>query len=294
MAWLYIPSQVSPSAPASAASSSGSVSLSEIATEPSVTWRGKHMPLDDWPRSRFKATWMKHLSGMICEPLTACRSVIEFISSLPVFPANHSPRQGHGRARRIPVGSGPASSKSFATFDRPTSSWRTAPRSGNRPSPSFCGTFPAQGSMRNGTCFRRSKRAIPTSANASSCLLPTPTGLGNNNRAELSEKAGDGLATALRKMLPTPLARDARRFAGAACLRREGTQPLAVIVGRLLPTPTSSMLTTADMEQARYAGNDPARPTYREARDRNALSGALNPRFVEWMMGFPPGWTQVD
>jgi len=32
-----------------------------------------------------------------------------------------------------------------------------------------------------------------------------------------------------------------------------------------IPTPTSSMMTTADLEQARYAGNDPRRPKYGEA-----------------------------
>lgn len=317
MAWLFVPGL---------ADSSSGFDSSCLNTEPCVTWRGKASRPADWPKGRWKATWIRHLSGMICEPLTACRSVIEFISSLPASHVSPSPRPGRGRGSRTRAGCGPESSKLLATFDRRTSSWRTAPRSGNKASPSFSGTFPAQGSMRSGMCFRRKKRATRTDAADCTCLLPTPTEFGNNNRAGLTEKAGDGLATrvrrmlptptasegfgrrrldpekkrtdgletAVKKMLPTPLARDARTFSGSACLPREGTQPLSVMVGRLLPTPTTSMVTVADMEQARFAGGDPGRPTYREAKRRSALTGALNPAFVSWMMGLPIGWTRSE
>lgn len=101
------------------------------------------------------------------------------------------------------------------------------------------------------------------------------------------------------------------------------------------------METPADLEQARYAGNDPRRPSYAEAAakwptptsgdhkrsgaagystasgrhegtpltDATCRSGRpapttcshggecrwrLNPRFVEWLMGFPEGWIDVD
>jgi hypothetical protein len=63
--------------------------------------------------------------------------------------------------------------------------------------------------------------------------------------------------------------------------------PLAVAV-RLYPSPTSSMLTIGDLEQARYRSDNPERPTYAEA---NAGGGGLNPRWVEWLMGYPDGWT---
>lgn len=89
----------------------------------------------------------------------------------------------------------------------------------------------------------------------------------------------------------------------------------------LLPTLTKSMKTPADMEQARYSGTDPRRPTYQEAklmptllkRDHRGLSSAIpKPRhgggpnlvmvgggklsadWCEWYMGFPVGWTDID
>ncbi len=133
---------------------------------------------------------------------------------------------------------------------------------------------------------------------------------------------------------------------------------IAAIDGGALPTPTNSMMTLGDMEQARYAGSDPNRPTYQEANrtwptpqahdhhkgdpkrvgrygtkhggrnlnDEAAMwptpsasdwkgsskagqrrgqltdpamnvippGGSLNPMWVEWLMGWPLGWTALE
>ena len=89
----------------------------------------------------------------------------------------------------------------------------------------------------------------------------------------------------------------------------------------LLPTLTASTATLADMEQARFSGNDPRRPSYQEAkllptliaRDGRTYKGSqmppghvgaeplirvaggtLDPVFCEWYMGFEDGWTDVE
>lgn len=88
------------------------------------------------------------------------------------------------------------------------------------------------------------------------------------------------------------------------------------------PTPSASMVTMADMIQAQFAGNDPNRPTYAQAKmfatpnaadsknstlppsqlDRDSVpgnllqqgqTGTLSPLFVEWLMGYPSGWTDL-
>jgi hypothetical protein len=75
-------------------------------------------------------------------------------------------------------------------------------------------------------------------------MWPTPTVNGNNNRAGLSEKSGDGLATAVaREMVPTPTAN-----------RRSGLQ----------------------------------------SHGKNFTLGSLNPTWVEWLMGYPSGWTDLE
>lgn len=77
------------------------------------------------------------------------------------------------------------------------------------------------------------------------------------------------------------------------------------------PTPTNSMVTIGDMEQARYAGTDKRRPTYEEANKiyptptanrrsglqshgKNAILGQLNPEWVSWLMNWPMGSTSLD
>lgn len=57
---------------------------------------------------------------------------------------------------------------------------------------------------------------------------------------------------------------------------------------RRFPTPSASMATMQDMEQAQYAGSDPNRPKYSSLEKRR-----LNPRFVSWLMGFPVDWTEI-
>lgn len=90
------------------------------------------------------------------------------------------------------------------------------------------------------------------------------------------------------------------------------------------PTPTASMVTVQDMEQARFSGTDKRRPAYKNAfptpktngfcggsgaaamiRNNEELSiaetksmlsgngGQLNPDWVEWLMGWPVGFTDI-
>lgn len=68
-------------------------------------------------------------------------------------------------------------------------------------------------------------------------LIPTPTQDGNYNRAGASAKSGDGLATAIaRLMLPTPTARDWRDGTAQSCKNVEVNGLLGRAV-HYLPTP---------------------------------------------------------
>jgi hypothetical protein len=59
------------------------------------------------------------------------------------------------------------------------------------------------------------------------------------------------------------------------------------------PTPTSSMMTVQDMEQAKFSGTDKRRPEYKDARPMS-MQGQLSAEFVEWLMGYPLGYTDID
>ena len=82
---------------------------------------------------------------------------------------------------------------------------------------------------------------------------PTPTVCGNYNRPGASATSGMGLSTAVNKF-PTPCARD-YRHPGRSRLERTG-----VNAGENLP---------------------------------QIVGGPLNPGWVEWLMGWPIGWTEL-
>lgn len=91
-------------------------------------------------------------------------------------------------------------------------------------------------------------------------LWPTPTAKGNYNRKGLSKTSGDGLATAV-KLWRTPNASDARKWNNQSLEERK-----------------------AKGQQIRL--NTQVSP-------QGGAGGQLNPDWVEWLMGFPIGWTAL-
>lgn len=121
---------------------------------------------------------------------------------------------------------------------------------------------------------------------------PTPTVCGNHNRKGISPNAGDGLATAVNKPWPTPSARDGSSGAGDGATMQGAPSPRTLI---RWPTPTA----------ARYGSGQNGSP--HDGRDAFAGAGApsldtiaateggrLNPSWVEALMGFPLGWTELQ
>jgi hypothetical protein len=97
------------------------------------------------------------------------------------------------------------------------------------------------------------------------------------------------------RMFPTPASRDYRtpnlKPGAERGMGRKGEQ-FQNFVAHNWPTPTESTATLEDMEQSRYAGNRGKRSKYSDCRaTRPPLR--LNPRFVEWLMGFPVTWTEL-
>lgn len=93
-------------------------------------------------------------------------------------------------------------------------------------------------------------------------VFPTPTVYGNGNRKGSSKKAGDGLGTYV-KTYPTPVA--SGKLSGG----------------------TASYNKLQDLKQS-------GQITEEEQRSMSAGNGGkLNPTWVEWLMGFPLGWTDL-
>ena len=79
--------------------------------------------------------------------------------------------------------------------------------------------------------------------------------------------------------------------------RREGSggDDLATAVARASwPTPKASMTDMHTMESQRPSGTERARMRDNGTPFQTEATGQLNPTWVEWLMGFPPGWTDLE
>ncbi len=174
------------------------------------------------------------------------------------------------RAASTPVDPGFSSTscESFAWFDHDTSCWRTYQRCFLDPTgwEQFSGRWPRAGSMRNGIASPRKPSAPITGATGSSSW-PTPQARdGSGPQGQAYKGTSFDLPAAVR-MWPTPTANDSKP-AGGAELAEYGTPGARTTVNRL--------------RVAAAHGLPPSE------------HGALSPRWVEWLMGFPPGWTDCE
>lgn len=189
-------------------------------------------------------------------------------------------------------GCGPRRSESFAKLDRNGCFLRM---SGAYFQPtldgsleSFSGTWPRAGSMSSGTVYQLQPLAPLTSAIASGSW-PTI-------RSTDGERGGRGdLIQAVRgnennhyKLWPTPQAHDAKKGDPKRVGRfgaKHGGRNLNDEV-MLWPTPRPcSGLRSSGMNRTGY---------YERMTPEERTGGQLNPSWVEWLMGFPEGWTDLE
>ena len=173
MSWLFVPGLEG--------SSLGSSSPDQTRA-PSVMSKGKPMRPASLSRAWKIKPWMQRLSGLTLAPSTLDRGVASWIASLRASRASQRPWPDSGEAAPTTDGSGPMSPGSFATWDAEASFWKTCEGSllsmMGLPPGRYSATWPTSGSLRNGTCSRRPKRALPTVGNGCSYsrgAYPTPS-----------------------------------------------------------------------------------------------------------------------
>lgn len=182
--------------------------------------------------------------------------------------------------------SGESMPVSLASYDHASSSWRTCQAcliSGWEP---FSETFPRSGMTRRGTAYQLPPLA-PLTGEIAFGSWPTP-------RATDPEKRGNfnpydprtGLAGAV-KIWPTPRANNGTGPSFGA----RGGQSLQTEV-LFWPTPTA-VTDTGGAALCKW-GRSGARAKLRKMVTPQELNGSLNPTWVEWLQGFPLGWTEVE
>lgn len=162
---------------------------------------------------------------------------------------------------------GETSPASLASFDRASRSWRTSGLFAVEDSPQFSATLPRSGMTRSGTLYLLPplvRLIYATGSGSSPSMLPTPT-------ASDAENSGSRNTTTSAAHPGLSLTDWARQDGGR---------------GRLLPTPSASDERNCADYSDGSRGHSP--------QLRHLGRGRLNPRFVLWMMGYPPGWLDLD
>ena len=198
-------------------------------------------------------------------------------------------------------GSGLSLQGSYASYDPDTRLWRTYQGSLFGGLEMFSGTWPNSGTMRNGAVYQRPQWVPPISESESS-LWPTPTATSNgpgkdpNNPRGIHQ--GNALATAV--MWPTPTAMTGGEGVAPSYKNgKHGWNTAAAVHDsmnekptRMWPTPRASSHQNP-VEHGR-GGRDLVTEVYVRETGKVPTTGQLNPTWVEWLMGFPLGWTDLE
>ena len=174
--------------------------------------------------------------------------------------------------------SGTSSPVLFAFFDPDTYSWRTCQLSllgGWMP---FSGRWPRTGMTRNGRAFRL-QALVPRISGIACSLWPTPD----------ASVANDG---------ETVESWDARRaIVKQTANNGNGFGKRLTIEAKRYPIPSARDWKNGHASEVTHARN--SRPLNEQIvkQEVNGQSiqpkSSLNPAWVEWLMGFPPGWTDL-
>ena len=281
MAWLYLPSMEFLSSLESQDLTSAFNTLSQI-QEPSVSLRGKSIPRKSFIKRCNSDSYTLHPFIPMLSPShpLLITSLKKWISSLPVSHVNHSPKLDHEKESLMKDGYGIQYLTPLAKLHLPSYSWKTFQTSlmNGGHLMKYQNPFPKSGSILNGQMYERPTLGPIIKETVFSSLL---------TKQELYQNS----------TLPTPTVSDTIGGVRKPDLKRKMAQKLRdeVLQPFLFPTPTA---------------NDGQNHTFPKSQiKRNSLVGSimkttstihggsenrLSPLFVEWMMGFPTGWTDLE
>jgi hypothetical protein len=237
------------------------------------------------------------------------------------IPASLSVKQVTAKVKKIHATCGPGCATPLARLDPDTQSWKMFEDIfplGEQP---FLPILPPSGMTQNGTLLAR-KASAQTTVETESLSWPTPTAVtrpmegnvrmyrakiqaGEMTEAEAEAILGKSVWAAQGKvpeMWPTPRANSAMASTITPEIAHDPKRRpnLETVVGRRMwPTPiTHGTMTATRVENERKflqnGGEYSTRLLQAVALSNTASTGYLNPTWVEWLMGFPEGWTDLS
>lgn len=245
-----------------------------------------------------KMTEFSRLSrfGMTFRPLTADHSEALLTSYLAASRARTSAQPAQGKASK---GHAAACGSTWHVlsmrYDPTSSTWKTAHCLWEEDLPWSSVTLPRWGMTRNGLVFQHLTAERPISGIVSG-LWATPSATdGNRGGVITSSMTGISLAQQIKTPTrwPTPKANDAEKRGNFDTTNPRNGLPAAV---KAWPTPTRRDHKGGALWNTRTRDGK-ARPAVDQTLPDRVLStdgrGQLNPTWVEWLMGWPLGWTDL-
>lgn len=248
--------------------------------EPSVLLNGTHTHGTFWSPGKTMDVLKPSRSGMTYRPLTDTHGEELLMSFLEDSRAKTSPAQEKVQELKVNEAvCGNTWRESSVKFDLVTHSWKTHLCLWDEDLAPSSLTLPKWGMMQSGVLWERITLPPLTSVIESGFLLPTPTcadatmgAILNDNTKLITLKSGR-----LRKISNQGVS---------------GSIGLARTVA-IYPTPSANedAAGTPAGNMQRMLGNH---PLIRGTTPEEWNGGTLNPTWVEWLMGFPLGWTDCD
>lgn len=207
------------------------------------------------------------------------------LSSLEDSHASRSPSPGSKEARKMTVSSGRACSRLLPQSSPLGSLVKMLLVSSAWNSTVCCLTWKAKATPHFRLLFQLAP-SMPSTGGIASGLWQTPVADDSAEREKGKfNSRGEPKLLAQVKLWPTVKASDVEKCAGA----HRGKADTLTSAVKLFPTPTRSDYRGPNLNPAKQGQAEPASGHALPA----IVGGQLNPLWVEWLMGYPPGWTEL-
>ena len=275
--WLYVPSHSVPAA----ADSNGALTLQQAARlERSVGWNGKPSLSRTWYSRWKRAVWLRRLSGVTFDPSTLDAGVDAWISSLRDSPASRGASPASKLGQTIRATCGPTAYESLSRLHRNSCSWKTSSLNLFTEQHRTCEQW---ATAAREAASRRARLVLLTGGSGGSCWPTITRGDGQSGQTRPSPKRQGGAEHESLRVAaaqwPTPNSRDYKGQPGKGCTDRGGR-------GASLPrdveawTGDQSAMCSHQVQATSMDGESSSAKT--------TASPRLSPRFVSWLMGWPP------
>lgn len=220
--------------------------------------------------------------GMTCEPSKLTIGQVSTLS-LAASRARISALQALAGAWRASEAAFSGKSLgSLASYDQPSSSWKTCQQSLLAEGGTWSEPLPRWGMTVDGVLSALPALGPTTSGNAG-FYWPTPKATRRGDCPSERERRTPDLHSAVN-LYPTPTASNTK----AVHLRSGGRTARSY-----WPTPTTQDAKQVDPPHHREKRKSPCLGTLAN-QSLETTGGQLNPTWVEWLMGYPAGWTELS